>query len=75
MSSTDEPTAIPPNPDLIASYEVIQESIEKPTASFESIKADANRPNSSMETVRLSEYPQPQQNPPDPSVDYEKKSL
>lgn len=46
-----------------------------PTPSIESVKADASPPRASVETVRLSESPQPQSSPPEPSVDYEKKSL
>lgn len=45
-----------------------------PKPSTESVKADANPPRASVETVKLSENPRPQI-PPEPSVDYEKKSL
>jgi hypothetical protein len=45
-----------------------------PTPSIESVKADVNPPRASVEVVRLSDNPRPQ-SPPEPSVDYEKKSL
>ncbi len=45
-----------------------------PKPSVESVKADANPPRASVETVKLSDNPKPQ-SPPEPSVDYEKKSL
>lgn len=62
MSDTDEPFVEPLTGQL-------------PTPSIESVKADAQPPRASVETIRLSENPQPPQNPPEASVDYEKKSL
>ena len=61
MSDTDEPYVEPITSQL-------------PTPSVESVKADANPPQASIEKIQLSENPQPQI-PPEPSVDYEKKSM
>lgn len=69
MSSTDEPTAMPDEIiEPTASYEVIQESYQVPTASFEPIKADSS-PRPSTETIQFSENPRPF-----PTVDYMQKN-
>lgn len=61
MSDTDE------------SYvEPLTSHLPKPSTVL--VKNDANPPRASVKTVKLSENLQPQ-NPPKPSVDYEKKSL
>ncbi len=61
MSDTDEPYVEP-----LTSY------VLKP--SVESVKADANPPHAAVEMTKLSGDPKPQ-SAPEPSVDYEKKSL
>lgn len=61
MSDTDEPTAIPEEAmEPSASFEVVKETYDPPAASWESIKASEN--GGSDDT-------------PQPSVDYEKKSI
>lgn len=63
MSDTDESTVEP----LTSGH--------LPTPSIETVKNDTSPPRASVEEVRASENPQPQSTPPEPSVDYEKKSL
>lgn len=48
---------------------------ELPAPSIESVKNGVQPPTASIETIKASENPQPQSSPPEPSVDYEKKSL
>lgn len=69
MSSTDEPTAMPS--EIIepsASYEVVQESYQAPSASFEPLQADSS-PRPSAETIQFSESPRPF-----PTIDHTQKS-
>ena len=72
MSDTDEPYVEPAVSAPEASYDVVRETYQPPTASIESVKADT-LPRASVETVQLSEDPKPAH--PQPSVDYEKKGL
>ena len=74
MSDTDEPYVAPDDTTLATgSYEVIRESYDGPTASIESIRADSLS-RTSMDGIRLSDAKSPN-DPPAPSVDYEKRSL